>query len=154
LLDELTNASQLAALLGHEVAHIKKRHALKNVSRNLSGYLFISILFGDINGISTILIENAHMFKQMSFSRILERQADEEGIEMLINNGINPKGMQELFQILKDETKTNMYKEFKYIYSHPLLNERIDYIKSKIENLEYDSETNNKLEKLFNKLQN
>jgi predicted Zn-dependent protease len=154
LLDKFTNASQLAALLGHEVAHIKNRHILKNISRNLSGYLFISILFGDINGISTILIENAHMFKQMSHSRTLEREADKEGLEMLIKNKINPKGMQELFQILKDETKTDIYEKFKYINSHPLLNERIDYIKTKIESLKYVSETNQELEKLFNKLQN
>ncbi len=126
LLKKIESEHQLAAVIGHEISHIEKRHVLKNVSKSLSSALFFSILFGDINGITTILGENAHLFSQLSYSRTLEKEADVYGLEFLKQNKLDLQGMPELFQIFEKETEVNFPS---YLSSHPDLHDRIEYTK-------------------------
>ena len=124
LLEKLENKEQLVALIGHEVAHIEKRHVLKNVSRNVSGAIFISILFGDVNSVTAVLADNAHMFSQLSFSRSLEKEADIYGLEIMKQNNVDLNGMPELFKLLKRETDIDIPS---YLSNHPMLKNRIEY---------------------------
>jgi len=124
LLEKIENESQLLALIGHEISHIEERHVLKNVTRNLSGAIFISVLFGDISGINTVLAENAHLFSQLSFTRSLEKEADIYGLKIMKNNKVDLNGMSELFKILKKETPFNIPT---YLSNHPMLKDRIEY---------------------------
>ncbi len=124
LLDKIKTQDQLAALICHEVSHIENRHVLKNISKDLSGAIFISVLFGDINGVTSIIGENAHLFSQLSFTRKLEKEADLFGLEMMRENNLDLDGMPELFQILKDETSIDLPS---YLSNHPMLKDRIAY---------------------------
>ena len=124
LLEKIENESQLLALIGHEISHIENRHVLKNVTRNLSGAIFISVLFGDISGINTVLAENAHLFSQLSFTRSLEKEADIYGLKIMRDNQVDPYGMSGLFAILKKETTFSMPT---YLSNHPMLEDRIEY---------------------------
>lgn len=124
LLEKIENEHQLAALIGHEVSHVKNRHVLKNVARNLSGALFISILFGDVSGITTIIANNAHLFSQLSYTRGLEKEADIFGMEIMKKNNLDLHGMPELFQILKNESSIDVPT---YLNNHPMLKDRIEY---------------------------
>jgi Zn-dependent protease with chaperone function len=126
LLEKIKNESQLLALISHEISHIENRHVLKNVTRNLSGAIFISVLFGDISGINTVLAENAHLFSQLSFTRSLEKEADIYGLKIMKDNQVDLYGMSELFAILKKETTFSMPT---YLSNHPMLEDRIEYTK-------------------------
>ena len=46
---------EFAGLLAHENAHLSHRHSLRALFRNLSGYLFMSVLFSDVNGIMAVV---------------------------------------------------------------------------------------------------
>ncbi|MAD96653.1 MAG: hypothetical protein CMB99_04925 [Flavobacteriaceae bacterium] len=124
LLEKMETKEQLVALIGHEISHIENRHVLKNVARNLSGALFVSIIFGDVNGVTTIMADNAHLFSQLSFSRKLEKEADIFGLEFMRKNAVDLHGMPELFKLLKRETNVDMPS---YLSNHPMLKERIEY---------------------------
>lgn len=126
LLEKIQNEHQLAALIGHEVSHIEKRHVLKNVARSLSGAIFMSVLLGDVSGATSILGENAHKMVELSHSRSLEKEADVVGLEILDNNNLDQHGMPELFQILKDESPIDVPT---FLSSHPMLKDRIEYTK-------------------------
>ncbi|TYP97563.1 peptidase M48-like protein [Tenacibaculum adriaticum] len=126
LLKKIENENQLAALISHEISHINNRHVLKNVSRNLSSAIFVSVLFGDINSITAIIGENAHLFSQLSFTRSLEKEADIFGLEMMRKNNLDLHGMPELFQLLKKETSRDIPS---FLDSHPMLKDRIEYTK-------------------------
>jgi Zn-dependent protease with chaperone function len=126
LLEKIKNESQLLALIGHEISHIENRHVLKSVTRNLSGAIFISVLFGDISGINTVLAENAHLFSQLSFTRDLEKEADIYGLKIMKDNQVDLYGMSELFAILQEETTFSMPT---YLSNHPMLADRIEYTK-------------------------
>ena len=124
LLKKIENEAQLAALIGHEVSHIENRHVLKNLARNLGGTIFVSILFGDINGATTVLMDNAHMFTQLSFTRSLEKEADIFGLDIMRNNNVDLHGMPQLFEILQKESPIDVPT---YLSNHPMLKDRIDY---------------------------
>ncbi|WP_299716431.1 M48 family metallopeptidase [uncultured Tenacibaculum sp.] len=126
LLEKIENEHQLTALIGHEVSHIENRHIIKNLARNISGNLFISIVFGDINSATNILSENAHLFSQLSFSRSLEKEADLYGLDVMKENNLDLHGMPDLFVILKEETSSYAPE---YLSSHPMLDDRIEYTK-------------------------
>jgi Zn-dependent protease with chaperone function len=134
LLDKIENENQLLALLGHEFTHTNERHVLKNLVTNLSGYLLISLVVGDVNGVIAILLENAHMVKQLSFTRELEKEADIYGISLVEKNQADPNGMHELFSLIHEESDTSSHKLLEYISTHPDMSERIEYTKSLAEN--------------------
>ncbi len=124
LLDKIQTKEQLSALIGHEVSHIENRHVLKNIARNFGGAIFVSVLFGDINGATTVLMDNAHLFSQLSFTRSLEKEADIFGLDIMRENKLDLNGMPELFEILKKETSFDVPT---YLSNHPMLKDRIEY---------------------------
>ena len=117
LLEKIENEAQLSALIGHEISHIEKRHVLKNLARNFAGAIFVSVLFGDVNGATTVLKDNAHMFTQLSYTRSLEKEADIFGLDIMRNNDVDLHGMPQLFEILQKETPIDVPT---YLSNHPM----------------------------------
>lgn len=124
ILKKMDSPEQLAALLAHEAAHVNHRHAMRSLCKNLSSYIFLSLIFNDVNGVSAVLVENAHMLNTLSYSRSLEEEADHEGIKTLKNNQISVDGMVQLFKTLKEETPNLSIPQF--MSTHPLTDARIE----------------------------
>ena len=124
ILKKMKTAEVLAALLSHEVAHVEHKHSLKSISRSLAGYMFISIIFNDLNGISTILVDNANMLNNLSYSRSLESDADTRALRTLEVNKISQKGMVGLFETLNSKGD---FSYLKFLSTHPLTGERIKH---------------------------
>jgi beta-barrel assembly-enhancing protease len=122
LLEMLQSPEELAALLGHEYGHLQLRHSTRTLFRNLSGYLFVSILLGDVSGITAVVLENASSLRSLQYSRELEKEADLLGLQVLRANQLDPRGMIRLFARLKTQSKES---ESEFISSHPLLGSRI-----------------------------
>lgn len=98
LIDETKCWDELAALLAHEQAHVDQRHSLKNITRALSSYLVLSVLTGDVAGVSGIILENLNQLQQLSNSREFEKEADMVGMQNLRDLGIRPSAMRDLFE--------------------------------------------------------
>jgi Zn-dependent protease with chaperone function len=97
LLELMEEEGELAGLLAHEASHINERHSLRLISKDLAMYLLFSSLTGDVGGFSSILIENSNRVSSLSFSRNFEKEADLEGLNLLVKAEINPEGMLQLF---------------------------------------------------------
>ena len=153
ILDKMENYDELAGLIGHEVSHINGRHSVKMLCRNLAGYLFISAILTDVNGIMAIISENAHNLQSLAYSRRFENEADEQGTFLMIRNKINPLGMVQLFSRLQDEEKNGKNIHIpEFMSSHPVTEERKNNIKQIIENKPYKEISNLELERLFRQL--
>mgnify|MGYP000905264680 CR=1 FL=1 len=149
IIDAVENANELSGLIGHEAAHVNKRHSMKMLCRNLSGYLFISAVFNDVNGITAIIGDNIHSLQSMSYSRTFEKEADIEALEILQQNNIDPKGMLLLFDRLESHSVIEIPE---FLSSHPITKERSNYIKELITKKKIKIVSNKKTEDLFKKL--
>lgn len=127
IISKMKTKEELAALLAHEVAHVHYRHSLKSISRSLSGYLLISLIFNDINGITAVLADNSNMLLNLNYSRSLEKDADEKAVGILQSNRLDLKGFTDLFTLLKSES--NDSKTINLLSTHPLTDDRIIYAK-------------------------
>ncbi|MCF0059074.1 M48 family metallopeptidase [Dyadobacter sp. CY356] len=127
IISNMKTKEELAAVLAHEVAHVHYRHALKSVSRSLSGYLLVSLIFNDINGITAVLADNSNMLLNLNYSRSLEKDADEKAVRILQANGLDLKGFADLFKLLKSES--NDSRTLNLLSTHPLTDDRIRYAK-------------------------
>lgn len=126
ILSGMKSYEQLAALLSHEFTHIENRHTLRNLFRQFSSRIFLALLVGNTDAVSSVLINNADNLKSLSYSRSLETESDENGARLLAERGIDCKGFADLFQLFKKETAGAEPPEF--INSHPNLDKRIKNI--------------------------
>jgi Zn-dependent protease with chaperone function len=151
ILNTMKEYDELVGLIGHEVAHVNHRHSMKMVCRNLSGYIFVSAILGDANGVMATIGDNVNSLQSLSYSRKFEHEADVEGFEIIALNKINPKGMSNLFKRLQDEEVVTIPE---FLSSHPVTTERIRDINELIKMKPFEFKENLKLMKLFSAIKN
>lgn len=122
ILNGMKDADELVALLSHEASHVNERHSLRSMLRAMSGSLILSMVFGDMGSIGGALVSQADQLRNLSYSRSLEEQADEEGMELMIKNKIDPKGMVKLMDQLAQLDASNRIPGF--LSTHPLTADR------------------------------
>ncbi|MFT4664886.1 MAG: Zn-dependent protease with chaperone function [Polaribacter sp.] len=98
IIDNMETWEELAALLSHELAHVEQKHSLKAMCQNLSTYFVFSVMTGDVSGISAVLLEKSMMLKDLANSRSAEQEADEVGLQYLIDLNVDPQGIVDLFR--------------------------------------------------------
>ncbi|MDQ5930354.1 MAG: hypothetical protein QG594_2142 [Bacteroidota bacterium] len=149
ILKKMKDYDELVGLIGHETSHVNNRHSMKMICRNLSGYLFVSLILGDANGVMATIGDNINNLQSLSFSREFEHQADQDGFNMLVANKVNPKGMSNLFKRLQEEKNISIPE---FLSSHPITEKRIEYIDQLIKTKKYSFENKPELKKLFEEL--
>lgn len=138
ILEDMDSYEELAGLLAHEYAHVEKQHSARILCRSLANYLIISLLINDLNGVSLTLLQNAESLKTLSYSRDLEIEADKIGVQMLLQSGIDPSGMADLFRQLQAESEIDIPE---FMSTHPALDTRIGYIENMTASLDSEQQT-------------
>mgnify|MGYP003672800969 CR=1 FL=1 len=149
LLDQLETYEEFAALLGHEAAHVNLRHSMKMLCRNLSTYIFISAIFSDVNGVISVLAENAHQLQSLTYSRSLEEEADHLSAITMVENNIDPVGLQNLFEKLAQDSSSYIPE---FLRTHPISEKRIEKAISFAEQESTSYRTNDQLFTIFEKI--
>ena len=130
IIDHMECPEELAALLGHELTHVNKRHSTKSIFRSLANVIVLSVLLNDVNGITTLIIDNANSIQELSFSRSLEKEADTEAVSLMFENNIDPEGMLGLLEQL--DTLNHGLDIPEFLTTHPVTKNRISYVKELI----------------------
>lgn len=150
IIDKMKNYNELVALLSHEITHVTHQHSLKSLGRSAATSIFISGLFGDISGISAGILDQASQLKQLRYSRELETEADQHGVDFMIKYKVSPAGMISLMQILDAEgEKQDGF--MKYLSTHPETKERIRTLNSN-ERVELEFKEKQELKTIFNEI--
>ena len=128
LLEKLTYEDELAAVIAHEVAHIKYRHPILGASHGLAVGLVLSIISSSSDDVVSSLLGNTSMITVMKFSREYEYQADKDAIELLVKLYGHASGALGLFEIFKEGSSAIEPVEF--LNTHPLTENRISQTRS------------------------
>ncbi|HMI40265.1 MAG TPA: M48 family metallopeptidase [Sphingomicrobium sp.] len=113
---ETRDTDELAGVVAHEIAHVRRRHVTEALIRELGIGALIRLFAGDIGA-------NAQSIVSLSYTRDHEREADADAILMLKRAGINPKPTGDLFARLAKEHAGGEFKA-EFLNSHPLTADR------------------------------
>ncbi|MDO6389816.1 M48 family metallopeptidase [Pontibacter sp. BT731] len=149
ILDNMEQHEELAALMGHELAHIQNRHSLRAMTRSLSYYMLASVLFGDVSGVAAVLVDNASALRNLEYSRSLELEADREGMELLRRNELNPQGVILLMERLQMGSESEM---LAFLSTHPNTGERMKVLNELIGEEKQPYKKNQELERHWERL--
>jgi predicted Zn-dependent protease len=139
---KISNDSELASVLAHEVGHIAARHSLKTLKKRQEYNAFaksigeltsvagdvgrdLGVLVGQIWGEGVLLIH----------SRDEEREADYLGVRAMAKAGFEPQGMVTMFQKLQRVQGQTPDLVTSLLSDHPDVQERIDNTRYEIARL-------------------
>ncbi len=137
ILDELVastqNDDEIIAVLAHERGHVEQRHALRMVLQSSAVGLAMTWYMGDV---SSLLATVPAILVQASYSRDMEREADEYAARTLTMNGMSPCLLRGILLKLdaahaKRQAEAVNNKEgsvMDYLASHPATQERSDLL--------------------------
>lgn len=125
LLLRVENEAQLAAVLGHEIAHYLLRHSVERLRQIRSGTAATQImsLFGLIGAIGGVAV----MAGMFGYTRDQEREADRIGLALMQGAGYEPREASRVWSNLQLEIKArpdNEPDQFSLFATHPSSEER------------------------------
>jgi predicted Zn-dependent protease len=129
LIERAATLSELAGVMGHEIAHVTERHSMermRDADRANLGVTAVCVLTGVCEGaLAGTAINVAAGAAFASFSRSDEEEADRVGISHVVRAGIHPGGVPTMFERLLAERNRNPSAVEGWFSSHPLEEDRI-----------------------------
>jgi beta-barrel assembly-enhancing protease len=115
IIDFCNNPEELASVMAHEIAHIKYRHMVKKLTKEI-GISVLATLSGGQSG-SEILREVVRIISSTSFDREMEREADTSAVRFLARANIDPENFANL--LFRLSRKNDVPENFEWISTHP-----------------------------------
>ena len=127
LFECVRDEDELAAVLGHEMAHNLARHAGERLSSNvLLGILARTSLILDPSGILyTILIPTLKVVRELPHSRDHEVEADYIGLHLASEACFDPRAAKRVFTSMKDTMAGRGTAPPEFLSSHPSYDTRV-----------------------------
>jgi predicted Zn-dependent protease len=132
LLMATDSESELASVVGHEIAHLTQRHLPRLLAKAdeqkipALAAIIGSILIGGQAGIAGFTATNAAlMANQLRYSRAFEQEADAIGIRLLAEAQYDPRAMAEFFGKLERFTRHDNTEIPAFLKTHPLSYTRV-----------------------------
>ena len=136
LIEQTKRLDQLAGTLGHEIGHVVRRHAVEQMKKATGANIGVSLLCTLTHVCeragSRIVINAAGSALFARYSRLDEAEADSEAVVNVVNAGLDPRGIPELFQILLRERQRAPTRVDAFFASHPLEESRISATEQQI----------------------
>ena len=132
LLNHAKNDDEVAAVLGHEVAHIHAHHMARQQEKTqlISYASLLGMLATVVNPALGSLAMAAGQAAELKYRREFEQEADYLGVRYLRGTGYDPRAMLDFFKKLQDESRLIPTFLPPYLSSHPLTDERLNHLEA------------------------
>lgn len=127
----LTN-DELAAIVGHEMAHVLREHSREKISQEVAkgaGISLVSAMIGFDAGTESLIQQASQVAFSLPFSRRMETEADLIGLELIANAGYNPEAVVTLWEKMSQKGGGG---SVEFLSTHPSDASRIARIKKEI----------------------
>jgi beta-barrel assembly-enhancing protease len=137
LIDRAENMSELAGVLGHEIAHVVARHGVDQMvrmQRTEMGATLAFVLLGRQPGQAeqaALQVGAGAFFAR--HSREAEREADDLAVRYMVQSGIDPNGVVTFFQKLMQDQQRRPGPVEQWFATHPLSQERVENTRAAVQ---------------------
>jgi predicted Zn-dependent protease len=129
LIERVSSENALAAVIAHEIAHIRHRHPAASAGRGLAIGLVISVLSSALgNTVAERVMGATGMGVLMNYSREQETAADEDALRAVAKVYGHLGGAADLFETLK-QSHPGAEAGFEIFRTHPFSDRRIEHVR-------------------------
>jgi predicted Zn-dependent protease len=129
LLKAATNQDQLAAVIGHEVAHVIAGHSAERVSENMAANLGLTVVQATTGVSAQMLGIATNVFFLLPHSRAHESEADLLGLDYMAKAGFDPRASITLWENMG---KQGGEKPPEMLSTHPSDTTRIGHLRDRL----------------------
>jgi len=143
LISSVSNADEMAAVLGHELSHVTQRHIARLITQQsrqapmLIAAMILGVLAAskspDVGSAAIVGGQALAAQGQLNFSRDMEREADRVGFGVMTDAGFDSGGETTMFAKLQQAARLNDNGAFPYLRSHPLTTQRIAEVQARVQ---------------------
>jgi predicted Zn-dependent protease len=133
LLSQIESEDALAALLAHEIAHVKHRHVAASMGRGLALSMLLAVVSTDAGAAAASgALSQATGIALLGYTREHETQSDDEAIEAIVALYGHAGGFERLFAVLSEAEArrgggAGGGPALEVLRSHPLTPKRIEH---------------------------
>ena len=130
---------EIAGVLAHEIGHVNRRHALRNLMQNSATALLVATVTGDITSVTSLSATLPTVLIDAKYSRDFENEADDAAVAYLKGKGIPVQTYADMLTRLgedhqKEKKGENSASRFGELFAdHPLIQERVKRVLRKEE---------------------
>ncbi|MGI9213337.1 MAG: beta-barrel assembly-enhancing protease [Methylococcaceae bacterium] len=141
--------SELASVLGHEIAHVTQRHiyqaiqAAGRLSLPAAAAMLVGVLLGakagggQMSQAAIVAAQAAVTQFQINFTRDNEAEADRVGMQVLSKSGFDPRAMPSFFERMQQSTRFAGRNIPEFLLTHPVTVSRISDTRGRAEQFPY-----------------
>ena len=122
ILDVARNQHQLAAVIGHEIAHVTREHQVAQTNRGMMTQGAAAVLGASV-GMQQEAQALAQIGLSLPFSRSHETEADEVGLLYMADAGFDPRASITLWKNMEDQSGSARPPQF--LSTHPAPEDRM-----------------------------
>ena len=133
LLEKAESEEEIMGIMAHEMTHVEQRHGIQQLMRYIGLGVIGAFAFteglealADPELVATLL----SVVLVLKYSREFEREADQGAMDKLFVKNINPLGMKDFFDRSIQTDTEDESELFKYLSSHPMSKNRIEFFQS------------------------
>ena len=144
LLMRADDASQVIGVIAHETGHIAGGHLIRMQEslRNSTTQSILAMILGGVAAVASgqpgaaqAVIGGSATIQQrslLSYTRTMERSADQAGFEFLESTGMSARGLLAFLEILSGQESLSAARQDHYVRSHPLTRDRIEFLREQV----------------------
>ena len=123
----LESEAELAGVLGHEIAHVTRKHTVRAIQKNKAIQMGAEETLSGNSALFNKLVDKASEMVMAGFGRAEELEADRDGVSLADTAGYAPAGLGGFLRTVMDRNKSSSEKQGLFA-SHPEMEERLKKI--------------------------